>query len=101
MTKLDETDDYNPVDDLADKLEKDMLTLYHSPLLVEGALVEALGYRSLVALREAIRKRRIGVPIFKFENRHGKYALVKDVARYLAEKRFTSTNLNSEEVCHD
>lgn len=99
MSKPEQTEDHNPVEALAEELEQDMLALYHSPILVETALLEALGYSSLVALREAIRKRRIGVPVFKFEHRHGKYALVKDVARYLAEKRFTSTNLDNKEVC--
>lgn len=85
--------------EFAEALEKDMLVLYKSPIISNETLQVALGYSSLDALRQAIRKHRVGVPVFNIENRNGKYALVKDVARYLAEKRFTSTNLDNKEVC--
>lgn len=59
------------------------------PLLVGEDLRRALGYRSLASLHQAIKRRTVPVPLFPIEKRRGKYALTKDVARWLAETRAT------------
>ena len=80
---------------LVKELEAQLLQLYGSPLLSGDALKSALGYNSLDALRQAIAREKIPVPIFQMDNRRGKYALVIDVARYLAQLR-SSDPIHSE-----
>lgn len=83
MTINIETDQ---IDRLAIQLEKDMLDLY-GPMLSGKNLVEALGYGSSDALRQATCRKTVPVPIFPIEKRKGKFALTKDVAYWLAKQR--------------
>ncbi|NVJ65360.1 MAG: hypothetical protein HWE16_02640 [Gammaproteobacteria bacterium] len=76
-----------------------MLELYRSPVLNADSLRLALGYKSLAALYQSISKERIPIPVFTIENRKGKYALVSDVAKYLAQLRLNIKKVN-EEVNH-
>ena len=76
---------------LAKTLEKDLLSLYGSPLLSGVDLQKAMGYRTIDAVRQAIARKTIPVKVFTMKNRRGKYALVKDIAYWLAE------NATSEE----
>ncbi len=69
---------------LAKTLEKDLLAMYGSPLLSGENLQKAMGYRTIDALRQAIARKTIPVNVFSMENRRGKYALVKDIANWLA-----------------
>ncbi len=58
-----------------------------------GALIDAIPITRLTLPTNA-------VPLFNLEHRRGKHALVKDVARYLAEQRFNaalSVSLNREQ----
>ena len=71
---------------LADDLETRLLREY-GPILSGETLQRSLGFRSLESLRQAIARGTIGVPVFPLEHLRGKYALAKDVARWLAEKR--------------
>lgn len=71
---------------LADVLEADLLNQY-GPILTGDALRKTLGYPSMDALRQAYSRGTLPVPVFPLKNRRGKYALVKDVARWLAENR--------------
>ena len=71
---------------LAAELEADLVS--HYGLMLTGeSLKRALGYRSLAALQQALSRGTVPVPVFAIENRRGKYALAKDVARWLAGKR--------------
>ncbi len=74
------------IDRLAEHLERQLMQEI-GPILVGESLRRALGYRSMAALRQAIKRRTIPVPVFPIENRRGKGALSHDVARWLAEKR--------------
>lgn len=73
------------VEVLAKVLETDLLSLYGSPLLSGVDLQKAMGYRSIDAVRQAIARKTIPVKVFTMKNRRGKYALVKDIAYWLAE----------------
>ena len=73
------------IDTLAKVLEKDLLNLYGSPLLSGADLQRAMGYRTIDAVRQAIARKTIPVKVFSMKNRRGKYALVKDIAYWLAE----------------
>lgn len=71
---------------LAQRLEADLLKEY-GPILSGSSLCAALGYRSGDAFRQAVARGTVPVPVFPIESRRGKFALVKDVARWLAEQR--------------
>jgi len=53
-------------------------------ILGGDALRRALGYRSLDALRKAIRRGTIPVTVFPLQGRRGRFALARDVAVWLA-----------------
>lgn len=72
---------------LADLLERGLLARYHSPLLAGDDLRSALGYPSTEALRQAISRGTVPVPVFSVAHRRGKFALAKDVANWLAMLR--------------
>jgi len=81
--------DNKNVDDsanLAQELENDLLSQY-GPVLTGDALRRALGYPSMNALRQAIYRKQVTVPLFKMSNRRGRFALAKDLAKWLAEER--------------
>ena len=70
----------------AEMIEK-VLFDRHGPLITDDDLRIALGYKSTEAFRQALTRKTVPIPIFTFENRRGKYALVKDVAHLLATLR--------------
>ncbi len=70
---------------LTRELEEKLMVFYGSPVLSGIELQKALGYRSIDALRQAILRKQFPVPVFCLANRRGKFALVKDIASYLAE----------------
>lgn len=74
------------IEKLAEQLEKELLLMYGSPLITGEELRKAMGFRSVDALRQAIVRQTIPVKVFSLDNRRGKYALVKDIARWLANK---------------
>jgi len=71
---------------LADLLESDLLAWY-GPVLTGDALRRCLGYSNMAALRQAIARKKVPIPIFPLKDRRGKFALAKDVAHWLAEQR--------------
>lgn len=79
-------------EDLATILERDLLSLY-GPLMGRDNLWMALGYSSNDAFRQAVFKNLVPISVFEIENRRGKFALVKDVAKWLAEKRNEEANM--------
>lgn len=71
---------------LAEALERD-LAEKHGPLIANDALRIALGYPSMDAFRQALVRKTVPVFVFSLDNRRGKFALVKDVACWLAMQR--------------
>lgn len=67
-------------------IERDLFDR-HGPMISDETLRIALGYRSTEAFRQAITRKTVPVPVFTVEKRRGKYALVKDVALWLASQR--------------
>lgn len=53
-----------------------------------------LGFSNIGSFRQALKRGQIPVPIFTLENKRGKYALTKDIALYLAERRFLAISSN-------
>lgn len=74
------------IPDLAKALEQN-LSEKHGPMIANDALRIALGYSSMDAFRQALARKTVPIPVFSLENRRGKYALVKDVAAWLAANR--------------
>ena len=74
---------------LAGILEQDLLVLY-GPVITGDALIKSLGYVSKAAFRQSLVRKTCPVPVFELDNRRGRYALAKDIAEYLAKKRFSS-----------
>tara|TARA_Y100000034_G_scaffold136659_1_gene214719 strand:+ start:1915 stop:2184 length:270 start_codon:yes stop_codon:yes gene_type:complete len=72
------------IEALAIELESRLMDFYGTPVLSGAELQKAMGYRSLDALRQAILRKTFPIPVFNFPNRRGKYALVRDIAIYLA-----------------
>lgn len=87
------------VDLLAEDLERKLIHEWGMLLSGEG-LARCLGYRSLGTMRQAIKRRTLPVPFFSIKNRRGKYALAKDVARWLAEQR-ASVGLPETHSAHE
>lgn len=85
---------------LAQKLEQDLLLLYGSPMLTGEQLQKAMNYRSIYALRQAITRKTIPVPVFTIKKRKGYFSLVVDVATWLASNALNQLEENSEEVHH-
>lgn len=70
-------------DDLEDILARDM-TCRYGPLIPQDELWRALGYRSLDGLRQAQARGTLPVHVFSLSNRQGRFALCRDVAKWLA-----------------
>jgi hypothetical protein len=67
-------------------LESDLTDKY-GPILGGDDLRKCLGYPSMMALRQAISRGMVPITVFTPKNRRGKFALTKDVARWLVEER--------------
>jgi hypothetical protein len=65
-----------------DELEQSLLAEY-GPLMGGSALWRALGYRSWAAFAKGARTGRSGIAIFSIPGRKGRFALTRDVARFL------------------
>lgn len=81
MTEIN--DGNNGVDELASELEN---KLYQSlgPMIYGDALYKSLGYSSADAFRQAVSRKTVPVDVFSIEKRRGKFALTRDVAKWIA-----------------
>jgi hypothetical protein len=73
-------------DKLAQEIEQG-LHERHGPMLGGAALYRALGFPTAAAMRQAVSRGRVPVPLFDIENRRGRFALTRDVALWLARCR--------------
>ena len=78
------------------QLECDLLRQF-GPLLGGADLRRALGFRSDVTFRRAIRLGKLPVHVFEVEGRKGKFALTTDVAQWLHQVS-SKSHLSAEEV---
>jgi hypothetical protein len=72
--------------ELVDLLRRDLLQRY-GPMVGDDDLRAALGYKSMDALRQGLARKTVPVPVFSVPHRRGKFALVQDIAAWLAERR--------------
>lgn len=68
------------------ELEEQLLRL-KGPLLTGEYLRTALGYPSMEAFRQALSRKTVPIPVFSIPQRRGKFALVRDLARWLSVQR--------------
>ena len=69
----------------------EQLTRLNGPLVTGDYLRIALGYPSMQAFRQALSRKTVPIPVFSIPQRRGKFALVNDLARWLAAQRPAST----------
>lgn len=58
---------------LRERLASELYKL-HGPVITGEPLLQALGFKSKVAFRQALVRGRLSVPIFQIEHRRGKFA---------------------------
>ena len=84
---------------LTDLLERDLLMRFGAPLIGGEELRAALGYPTAEALRQAISRGTVPVPVFAVPHRRGKFALIRDIAAWLATLRQGAVDpANAQEV---
>jgi hypothetical protein len=86
-SKTDEQSALTPVEKLADEIRRELVHEYRSSMLWGEDLARVLGYGSVGSLRQAIKHRTVAVPLFPLDKRRGKYALIMDVAAWIAKQR--------------
>lgn len=76
---------------LASEIERE---LYRDigPLLFGTKLYAALGFPSAQAFRQACSRNTMPVPVFNIENRRGKFALSRDVAKWIAFQKINNND---------
>lgn len=85
------------IDVLAGELEVTLVKEF-GPLLSNERLYRSLGFPSMGAFRQALSKQRVPIPVFSIPNRNGKFALTKDVAKWLANQRVMAIELGGHEM---
>jgi hypothetical protein len=81
------------IETLALALERELMNRYGAPLLTGDKLSDAMGYRSIHSLRKHMAKDEVPVKLFTIKGRRGRFALLKDIALWLAKQRL-------EQQCH-
>jgi hypothetical protein len=71
---------------VADELLQSLSNRYGT-VLSSKALIKELGYPSAASFQQALARGAVPVPIFKIEHRRGSFALARDVAIWLNQKR--------------
>lgn len=72
------------------------LTSRYGAMLGSRDLWRELGFRSPNALRQALARGTLTLPIFEVQNRRGSFALAKDVAIWIASQRLSATSAIAE-----
>ncbi|MDP9911927.1 hypothetical protein J2W27_004051 [Variovorax boronicumulans] len=74
------------IDEELVKALEERLTQRHGLILPSAALAAALGYPTMRAYHQAVLRQTIPVRLFHIEHRRGRFALARDVARWLAQQ---------------
>ena len=83
-------------DDLARELNEELVRQY-GQLLSSAALSKVLGFPSTNALCQAVIRGTVPIPLMEIPNRRGRFALARDVAKWLSaqRRRATEAKLNA------
>lgn len=79
-------DNENELAHKRERIERELLFLYKSPVVTGDDLMKALGYKTSDAFRQAIARGTLPVNVFTIEKRRGKFALTADIAAWLAQE---------------
>ncbi len=82
------------LENLRIEIEKELYT-HVGPLLFGKPLYTALGFSSPEAFRQALSRKTVPVEIFSLPNRRGRFALSRDIAKWLAEERVKARKADS------
>jgi hypothetical protein len=74
--------------ELAQRIKQDLIK-QHGMLLFGKALYQVLGFTNGDAFRQAFKRGKLPVAVFELEGKRGRYALVEDIANWLASRRMT------------
>lgn len=85
------------VEELANSLEQDLLQTF-GPMIYGQVLYKSLGYTSADAFRQAISRQSVPVDTFPIEGRRGKFALTRDIAKWIAIQKVENTQPVKKEV---
>lgn len=85
------------VDELANSLELDLLQTF-GPMIYGQVLYKSLGYTSADAFRQALSRQSVPVDTFPIEGRRGKFALTRDIAKWIARQKIENTQPLKKEV---
>lgn len=70
---------------------KDVLLMVHGPLLAGDLLWRVLGYSTVDGLRQAVHRKNAPIEMMQLDNTPKKFAMIYDVANWLAEQRLLNT----------
>ena len=90
------TEENEQVELLAKSLERDLLHSF-GPLIYGQLLHKSLGYTSADAFRQAVSRNSVPIDTFPIEGRRGKYALTRDIAKWIATQKITNTQRINKE----
>lgn len=90
MEKLNDQQTNQDVNWLSQEQMQKSLTALYGPMLSGVMLRKAMGFPSASALRMALKRGQLSVPIFEIPSRRGKFALTQDVAAWLVKCRAES-----------
>jgi len=68
------------------RLDIELREKFGSHVLTLHDITEALNYKSISAVRQAVSRNTMPIPLFNLPNRHGKFALTLEVAKFLARQ---------------
>ncbi|GAB5382848.1 MAG: hypothetical protein Alis2KO_41890 [Aliiglaciecola sp.] len=71
---------------LAARLDAELRETFGSHVLTMHDLTKALNYKSISAVRQAVSRNTMPIPLFNLPNRRGKFALSVEVAKFLARQ---------------
>lgn len=74
------------IHDLAREIESELVKQF-GPVLVSERLSQALGFPTISAFRQALCRQKMPVTVFSLPDRKGKFALTKDVSKWLSTQR--------------
>lgn len=107
QVKQAETIEKNELEDLLGESEVDKrlyakllndLSGRYGEVIGGGMLSRALGFPSIAAMKQAIKRKTLTIPTFFIQGRRGRFALTSDVAVWLTECRARAETLDPREV---
>mgnify|MGYP007107965130 CR=1 FL=1 len=93
-------DEDDLVEALASSLEQDLLIAF-GPMIYGQLLYKSLGYTSADAFRQAVSRQSVPVETFPIEGRRGKFALTRDVAKWIATQKVNNSQLATKEAKYE